>query len=109
MSIPQIEQALRAHRDAMLQATRADLEAIGQDAAQEMQASAPWQDQTGNARRGLASVPDHPADGGAVHLVHGVSYGKYLELAHGSRLAIIQPTAGTAAAALMRQLRNRWR
>ncbi|MCL4295682.1 MAG: hypothetical protein KJ077_08140 [Anaerolineae bacterium] len=68
--------------------------------------NARWQDRTGNARSGLfgAAVKKERGAGGQflataertveIYLSHGstVFYGKFLELAHGGKYAIIWPT-----------------
>lgn len=69
-----------------------------QDLAKKMEAyakgNASWEDDTGNARRGLKTVViDRPAQHRTeVSLGHTESYGIYLETRHGGRYAIITPT-----------------
>ena len=58
-----------------------------------MQRKRPWTDRTGEAKRRLSATVSTPNE----HLVritlsHGVDYGKWLELAHGAKYAIIKPT-----------------
>lgn len=67
---------------------------------------AKWQDRTGNARSGLFAVAAKKERGAGgqflaaaertveIYLSHGstIEYGKWLELAHGGRYAIIWPT-----------------
>lgn len=58
-----------------------------------MQRKRPWTDRTGEAKRRLSATVSTPND----HLVritlsHGVDYGKWLELAHEGKYAIIKPT-----------------
>lgn len=58
-----------------------------------MQRKRPWTDRTGEAKRRLRADVSTPND----HLVritlsHGVDYGKWLELAHEAKYAIIAPT-----------------
>jgi hypothetical protein len=43
-------------------------------------ANAPWMDQTGNARQGLRAFAEKAARMVAIHLVHSVFYGIFLEL-----------------------------
>ena len=58
-----------------------------------LRANAPWQDRTGNARRGLRAVPvDMRQDAAALLLIHSVRYGAALELRHAGRYAVISPT-----------------
>ena len=59
----------------------------------EARRNARWQDRTGNARSGLAGLAEQAAlDLVVIYLTHGVEYGKWLELAHGGKYAIIAPT-----------------
>lgn len=57
---------------------------------------APWTDRSGNARSGIFGASERDAAQGLViiYLSHGpaIDYGVYLELAHGSRFAIIMRT-----------------
>ena len=54
---------------------------------------APWRDRTTAARRGLQAVEDFGTEVKIIHLTNQVDYGKYLELAHGKKYAVIVPTA----------------
>lgn len=56
------------------------------------QSNAPWEDRTGDARRGLTA--DAKELGGIVVLTlsHSVDYGKWLETIQNGRFAIIQDT-----------------
>ena len=56
--------------------------------------SAPWTDRTGNARSGLFTVTEKGGRSVTTYLSHGIviSYGIYLELAHGGKFAVITPT-----------------
>jgi hypothetical protein len=67
-----------------------------------MKLTAPWQDRTGAARRGLyARVYD---DGGEIVMEagHSVSYGKWLELIQHGRFAVIMPTLEAVGPAVVR-------
>lgn len=58
-----------------------------------MQRNRPWVDRSGEAKRQLDAVVSTPNDHTVrITLSHGVTYGKYLELAHGAKYAIIKPT-----------------
>lgn len=58
--------------------------------------NAPWTDRSGNARSGIFGTSEHDASRHVVviYLSHGpaIDYGVFLELAHGSRFAIIMRT-----------------
>lgn len=60
-------------------------------------AHAPWQDRTGNARRGLHADYMIWAEGLRIWLAHAVHYGKFLELGRAGRYAILQPTMRACA------------
>lgn len=57
-----------------------------------MKMNAPWKDQTGNARNGLAARPYRAGTEVGIVLFHQVPYGIYLETRWDGKYAIIQPT-----------------
>lgn len=57
-----------------------------------MKNNAPWTDQTGNARNGLAARAYSSGSEFGIVLFHQVPYGIFLETKFGGRDAIIQPT-----------------
>ncbi len=61
-----------------------------------MQTNRPWTDRTGEAKRQLNAVVSKPSEHEIrITLSHGVYYGIWLELAHGKKYAILQPTLNT--------------
>lgn len=54
--------------------------------------NARWVDRTGDARRRLKGDAFPVSNGYKLRLAHGVDYGKWLELAHEKRYAIIEET-----------------
>lgn len=72
--------------------------------------NAPWQDRTGNARSGLFATTEVDENRALVilYLSHGVSieYGKYLELAHQGRYAIIMRTIEQHADDALKDLKH---
>lgn len=54
--------------------------------------NAKWTDRTGHARQRLTGDVLIVSNGYKLRLAHGVDYGKWLELAHEKRFAIIFPT-----------------
>jgi hypothetical protein len=62
------------------------------DAERYMKNNAPWQDQTGNARNGLASKPFSEGTNFGMDLFHQVPYGIWLEVRFSGRYAVIDPT-----------------
>ena len=53
---------------------------------------APWEDKTGHARQSLHAGVDVGNHRYILFLSHGVEYGKWLELAHAGKYAIVNPT-----------------
>jgi hypothetical protein len=86
---------------------------IGQKAQGEMRQGARWIDRTGNARSGLFAAVTREAAGNLVvlYLSHGstIYYGKFLELAHGGRYAIIMPVIERNLPELERMLKGLFR
>lgn len=74
-----------------------------------MKTKAPWQDRTGNARAGLFAKPGTDGDDIVIILGHSVDYGVYLELAHGRKYAILEPTARTYARDIIRSFQDLWK
>ena len=64
----------------------------------QMQREASWQDRTGDARRELKATVEVNGAQVSLYLAHGAPWGKWLELAHGGRYAIIGPTIPRAGA-----------
>lgn len=58
-----------------------------------MKNTAPWNDRTGNARRGLKAEVIDSGNVIGISLQHTVDYGVYLEYAMELRFAILEPTA----------------
>jgi hypothetical protein len=62
------------------------------NAETQMKKNARWKDHTTNARNGLYGDADFTGGEIVAVLGHTVTYGKFLELAHGARYAILIPT-----------------
>jgi hypothetical protein len=114
----ELGKAIEKYGEGVLVAVHAAAARVGLQMQDDGRLSVPWQDRTGNARSGLffavdgfglgtvmGSVkPEALADksdtvtvsGDREHLIltfgHTVYYGKYLELAHGGRYAIVMST-----------------
>jgi hypothetical protein len=75
-----------------------------------MKQNAPWTDQTGNARNGLAAEAFHkPMKEHVIVLAHQVPYGIWLEVRHEGRFAIVIPTLKKTAREVMEDLRKLFR
>lgn len=72
-----------------------------------MKTNAIWTDRTGNARQGLHGAAHRERlKLYAVILAHTVAYGIWLEVAHGGRFRIVQPSLTTVGDELMRDVSN---
>lgn len=70
-----------------------------------MKNNAPWTDQTGNARQGLhAAVERQRLKSYALILAHTVEYGIWLEVAHGGRNRVIEPSVRAQGNLIMRDI-----
>lgn len=67
-----------------------------------MKINAPWTDQTGNARNGLAARAYRDRDSIGIVLYHQVDYGIYLETRFDGKFAIIGPTIDVMGPKVMR-------
>lgn len=82
---------------------------IAANAADHAQSTAPWNDITGNARRGLhAELVKEP---GAIilRLAHTVDYGKWLETIQDGKYAVIMPTLEKIGPQLIAEAMNGFR
>ncbi len=98
------------HETLMLQASRRALDGTGAEMQGYAQANAPWQDDTGAARRGLLFVRRHPPDlkRGRIALIGKEKHNYHLELSHGSRYEIIQSTFALHQHRFAGRLRELW-
>lgn len=71
-----------------------------------MQANAPWQDRTGDARENLNAKVEQKGQKITIILSNPVYYGYYLERGMGKRFAIIDPTIKTKSGEVMESLRG---
>jgi hypothetical protein len=76
----------------LLEKTEKHLEHLADEIERYAKENAPWQDGTGDARRGLHAIYRRGKDVFEIDLGHSVSYGFYLENHNGGMYAIIQPT-----------------
>lgn len=71
----------------------------------QMKRQRPWTDRTGMAKATLRSVVTQPDENTIrITLAHGVTYGKWLELAHEKRFAIVAPTLEAEAPKVVSEL-----
>lgn len=83
------------------------MEKLGRAMEQYMQEHAPWDDRTGDARRGLKTtvVHDEANAESTVYAGHSVDYGPLLETMQAGRFAIIEPTITIFAPKVLGELR----
>lgn len=62
--------------------------------------NAPWDDRTGDARRGLTTTVENDQGLISLYLFHTVDYGLWLEVIQNGRFAIIMPTLEQEAPAI---------
>jgi hypothetical protein len=98
------DEVFPAGMDEYLAGVRAAILQIAQRRAPEieawMKANAPWTDRTGNARQTLSVEVRMFATQVVIWMSHGVTYGKYLELAYGGQYAVIGPALDQFAPAI---------
>ncbi len=96
---------------ARVRQSRTRLEQVGDEVMEYARLTATWQDRSGDARRGLVSIPAHQALqelNGLIYLASLVFYGKYLEFNHGSRFAILQVVVAMIRERLRVVLQETW-
>ena len=93
-------------RETHMKAIAASGKLIEQEGVAYAKQNAPWTDQTGNARNGLAGATDVKLDSVTVYFMHQVPYGIYLETRWSGRYQIINPTIQVMAPRWMNLLRS---
>lgn len=84
--------SLKKAKEKTLRAAWAASQSMAPEVENYMKLNAPWTDQTGNARNGLAARAYRDKDEIGIVLYHQVSYGIWLETRFGGKYAIIEPT-----------------
>jgi hypothetical protein len=77
-----------------------------QDLQGDAQENRPWKDRTGDARKRLKGSYEKTVTGYRLILAHGVDYGKWLELAHEKKYAIIEPTIRLSSPKIMKDFKG---
>lgn len=95
--------------DAVYEEQKEALERAKNTAVEYAREKAPWEDRTGDARRGLKGVVVHNDRDrvSTLYLGHTVQYGIYLETRWGGRFQIIMPTLRTIGPTLQRRISER--
>ena len=93
--------------DIMIATGAMRMEQVMEDGAHEIEmaakANAPWEDQTGDARRGGTAEMGVEGAEAYIELYHTVDYGLWLELIQDGRFAIIMPTLEQLAPGIIRR------
>lgn len=87
-----VRPAMKTGAAKVLRAAKLASQAMAPEVENYMKLNAPWDDQTGNARNGLAARAYQDKDEIGIVLYHQVSYGIWLETRFGGKYAIIEPT-----------------
>lgn len=87
-----LSQKLREGDKKVQRAVMARLQYYAPQIEADAKVSAPWTDQTSNARNGLAARAYQDGDETGIILFHQVPYGIYLETRWSGRYAVIMPT-----------------
>ena len=104
-----LPQAYQSYTQALFTTGRRVAARRAADAERWMKDNAPWQDRTGNARRGLhVEVYQQPQYIARLVFAHGadIPYAIWLELAHQGRYAIIAPAIDYWGPILMRDVQG---
>lgn len=84
--------SLKTAKERTMKAANIAAQSMAPEVENYMKINAPWDDQTGNARNGLAARAYRDNDEIGIVLYHQVPYGIWLETRFGGKYAIIEPT-----------------
>jgi len=84
--------SMKQGKEKVLRAAHIASQSMAPEVENYMKINAPWEDQTGNARNGLAARAYRDKDEIGIVLFHQVAYGIWLETRFGGKYAIIEPT-----------------
>lgn len=87
-----VRPTLKTAKDKTLRAANIAAHRMAPEVENYAKLNAPWDDQTGNARNGLAARAYQDRDEVGIVLYHQVPYGIWLETRFGGKYAIIEPT-----------------
>jgi hypothetical protein len=87
-----VSPAMKQAKEKTLRAAHITAQSMAPEVENYMKINAPWTDQTGNARNGLAARAYRDKDEIGIVLYHQVTYGIWLETRFGGKYAIIEPT-----------------
>jgi len=87
-----VRPSIKKAKEKTLRAAHIASQSMAPEVENYMKINAPWDDQTGNARNGLAARAYRDKDEIGIVLYHQVPYGIWLETRFGGKYAIIEPT-----------------
>jgi hypothetical protein len=102
-----IRRGLERYEKAVNDAIKGELKSTAEEMQGYARENAPWQDRTGNARRGLTGSWGLNKYVYYVKLAHSVDYGVYLELSNEKRFEIIAPTMQKFGAGLYSRIKDK--
>ena len=103
----EVRAGLQNFSEETLQKIEKHLEQSAEDLEKFMKKNAPWNDRTGNARRGLVAKVEKPKNKYyRIGLKHSVKYGVYLENYMEKRFAILEPTVRLKGPEVIKGMKN---
>lgn len=88
----ELQNKIKGAPEAVQRRVAATMEFFAPQVETRMKTNAPWTDQTGNARQGLAARAFREGDVHGIDAFHQVPYGIWLEVKYSGKYAIISPT-----------------
>lgn len=101
-----IEKGLAHFENKTSAAVRAYAETSALKLQNKARQKAPWTNRTGHARQRLKGDVLVVTHGYKIRLAHGVDYGKWLELAHEKKWAIVHPTINQESSKVLQGLQG---
>ena len=103
----QVREGLQIFSEETLNLVEKHLKNEAEELEKFMKENAPWNDRTGNARRGLVAKVEKPKNKYyRIGLKHSVKYGVYLENYMERRFAILEPTVRLKGPEVILKMKN---
>lgn len=83
-------------------------ETVAKDFESYAKKNRPWTDRTGAARQRLKGYTQKVTQGIRIYIAHGVPYGLHLELSHGKKYAILEPTVRLKSNDAIKGIKAMW-
>jgi hypothetical protein len=91
MDFSQVKRNFNRYQEQIKEAAYFAMLLTGEELTTQMKAEAPWTDRTGDARRLIHSEPSKETLMVKTSIGIGTDYGKYLEVCHEERFAVVWP------------------